>query len=110
MVQTFLTNEDMEKMDKWISEGEDGDEIPEGCKLFFADDSKQSGDSDDLTLLTGNEREKLIQEVIEALGTPVFGSIDGNKVITLSGALAPGTYTLKYEGTDGVIGTIVVEG
>ena len=79
-------------------------------ELHFVPNSEQDEESDDLTLLTWNEREKLIQDVIEALGTPVFGRLDENKVITLSGELAPGTYTLKYDGTDAVIGTIVVEG
>lgn len=47
------------------------------------------------------DQEAIIQQVIAALGTPVFGTIDENKHITLSGHLANGTYTLAFEDTDG---------
>lgn len=58
---------------------------------------------------TEADQEAIVQQVIAALGTPVFGSVDENKHITLSGHLADGTYTLKYEDADGnvtEIGTI----
>lgn len=41
--------------------------------------------------------EEIVQQVITALGTPVFGRVDENKVITLTGALSDGTYTFQYE-------------
>lgn len=46
-------------------------------------------------------QEEIVQQVIAALGTPVFGSVDENKHITLSGHLADGTYTIRFEDTDG---------
>ena len=54
-------------------------------------------------------RDAIIEEVITALGTPVFGRVDADNNIILTGELADGTYTLKYEDAEGntkVIGTI----
>lgn len=45
--------------------------------------------------------EPIVQQVIAALGTPVFGQVDANNNIILSGALAEGVYTLKYEDAEG---------
>ena len=53
----------------------------------------------------------IISQVLEAIGTPVFGTVDENNNIVLTGNLADGTYTLKYENTDGTyaeIGTLDV--
>lgn len=60
---------------------------------------------------TDADRESVIQEVIAALGTPVFGRVDADHNIILTGDLADGTYTLKYEDAQGaqtVIGTVSV--
>ena len=46
-------------------------------------------------------QEEIVQQVIAALGTPVFGTVDEDNNIILSGELASGTYTLKYEDADG---------
>jgi hypothetical protein len=51
--------------------------------------------------------------VLDSLDLPVYGTVDGNNVVTLSGALPAGTYTLKYEHGDGtltVIGSFTVGG
>lgn len=50
---------------------------------------------------TDADQEEIVQQVITALGTPVFGTVDDNNVITLSGELADGTYTICYENADG---------
>jgi len=50
---------------------------------------------------TAEDQEAIVQQVIAALGTPVFGTVDENKHITLSGHLADGTYTIRFEDTDG---------
>ncbi len=50
---------------------------------------------------TEADQEAIVQQVIAALGTPVFGTVDENKHITLSGHLANGTYTIAFEDTDG---------
>lgn len=55
---------------------------------------------------TDSDKETIIQEVITALGTPVFGTVDENNNIILTGALAEGTYTLKYEDAEGNVTTI----
>ena len=59
---------------------------------------------------TETDRAALVQDVLAALGTPVFGTVDAEKNITLTGELPDGTYTLKYEDAEGnltVIGTLV---
>lgn len=62
---------------------------------------------------TESDQEAIIQQVITALGTPVFGRVDADNNIILTGELAEGTYTIKYEDADGEvtdIGTVVVGG
>lgn len=88
----------------------DGD-MPENCKIMLVPSVEQE---EVISMnLTDNERERIVQEVITALGTPVFGRIDENKNITISGNLSAGTYTVKYENADNSttdIGTITIEG
>ena len=50
---------------------------------------------------TEADQEDIVQQVIAALGTPVFGRVDADNNIILTGELADGTYTLKYEDADG---------
>ena len=51
---------------------------------------------------TPADQEAIVQQVIAALGTPVFGTVDTDKKITLSiDHLADGTYELGYEDEDG---------
>jgi hypothetical protein len=60
---------------------------------------------------TEADKEEIVQQVITALGTPVFGRVDAEKNIVLSGALAEGTYTVKYEDANGnqtIIGSVAV--
>lgn len=47
--------------------------------------------------------DEVAAEVLARLGTPVFGTVDEENNIILSGNLAEGTYTLKYEDADGKI-------
>lgn len=55
---------------------------------------------------TEADQEAIVQQVITALGTPVFGTIDANNNITLTGKLTDGTYTIKYEDGEGNVTTI----
>lgn len=58
---------------------------------------------------TPADQEAIVQQVIAALGTPVFGRVDADNNIILTGELADGTYTIKYEDAEGeqtVIGTL----
>lgn len=52
---------------------------------------------------TPADQEFIVQQVIAALGTPVFGRVDEYNNIILSGDLTDGTYTLKYEDAEGNI-------
>lgn len=63
--------------------------------------------SDEIDAL--GDQESIVQQVIAALGTPVFGRVDADNNIVLTGELSDGTYTVKYEDADGgqtEIGTI----
>jgi len=58
-------------------------------------------------------QEEIVQQVIAALGTPVFGTVDAENNIILSGNLVDGVYTLKYEDAEGnqtEIGTFAASG
>lgn len=62
---------------------------------------------------TPADQESIVQQVIAALGTPVFGTVDADNNIILTGELANGTYTVKYEDADGNVvdvGTIAKGG
>ena len=50
---------------------------------------------------TETDQEAIVQQVIIALGTPVFGRVDANKNIILTGELAEGIYKLWYENENG---------
>ena len=50
---------------------------------------------------TEADQESIVQQVIAALGTPVFGRVDNNNRITLSGTLAEGIYYISYEDVNG---------
>lgn len=61
---------------------------------------------------TETDKEEIVQQVITALGTPVFGTVDANNNIILTGELADGMYTIKYEDAEGnvvEVGTITKE-
>lgn len=88
--------------------------MPEGCKIKI-DPSVNSEENHFVNVvrtLSDAEKEAIVQDVINALGTPIFGTVDEDKNIVLSGELAAGTYTIKYENSDGsstTIGTVTVE-
>lgn len=48
-------------------------------------------------------QEDIVQQVIAALGTPVYGRVDADKNIYLTGVLAGGTYTLWWEDENGKV-------
>lgn len=64
---------------------------------------------------TPADQEQIVQDVIKALGTPVFGRVENDNTLILSGNLADGTYHIKYENADGklsdvcdyVVGTVI---
>lgn len=60
---------------------------------------------------TDEDKDEIIQAVIDAMGGTFWGNVDTENNITISGVLADGTYTLKYEHADGTvteIGTFTV--
>ena len=50
---------------------------------------------------TPADQESIVQDVITALGTPVFGTMDKDKNIILKADLAEGDYPIGYEDEDG---------
>ena len=62
---------------------------------------------------TPADQEAIVQQVIAALGTPVFGRVDADNNIILTGNLVEGnSYTVKYEDAEGNVmdvGSIVFE-
>lgn len=50
---------------------------------------------------TPADQEAIVQQIIAALGTPVFGTIDENNHIKLSGSFVDGSYTFSIEDKDG---------
>jgi hypothetical protein len=50
--------------------------------------------------------DEVMQQLISMLATPVFGTVDAENNIILSGKLVNGTYTFKYETDDGELVTI----
>ena len=62
---------------------------------------------------TEADKEELIAAVIESLGgSPIFGYVDENNNIVVSGSLSDGTYSVKYEMADGStvdIGNLVLD-
>lgn len=71
-----------------------------GAKGDTGDDGKTPVKGTDYW--TTADKAEMVQDVIDALGgVPVFGTVDVNNVIILSGDLAEGVYTLKYEDADG---------
>lgn len=69
----------------------------------------ETGEYEEIDVLRGKgywtdvDKESIVQEVIIALGTPVFGRVDGQNNIILTGELVDGLYTIKYEDADGNI-------
>ena len=55
---------------------------------------------------TPADQEAIVQQVITALGTPVFGRVDADNNIILTGELADGIYTIKYEDAEGNVTTV----
>lgn len=82
-------------------------------EVRFTAPQGDKGDKGDPGEFAIGDQEAIVQQVIAALGTPVFGRVDAENNIILSGELVNGTYTLKYEDGEGnvtVIGTLNASG
>ena len=79
--------------------GTDNELYSNGKKVLTTIDIPEKG----VDYFTEADKEEIVQAVITALGTPVFGRVDENNNIILTGELANGTYTLKYEDSDGTL-------
>lgn len=55
---------------------------------------------------TEADQEEIVQQVITALGTPIFGRVDADKNITLTGVLVNGTYKFWFEDENGKVSEI----
>ena len=97
-------------------QGETGPAGPQGETGATGADGKNG--TDGYTPVRGTDywtiadKTAIIQQVIDTLGgTPVFGTVDADNNIILTGNLTEGVYTLKYEDSDGnqtVIGTVEI--
>lgn len=59
------------------------------------------------------DKDTIVQEVLDQLGTGVIGEVDADNNILITSTLPNGTYTMRYENADGsttVIGTFTVSG
>lgn len=58
-----------------------------------------------VTFLTDQDRQTLkseiVEEILDTLATPVFGTVDDEKNIVLTGKLSEGTYSFFYEDENG---------
>ena len=76
-------------------------------------DKGDKGDPGDAYVLTAGDKAELVAMVIESLGgNPIFGTVDSNNNIVVSGNLPDGTYSVKYEmenGTKVNIGNLVLD-
>ena len=88
-IKTLITSALEEAKASGDFKGEDGDTPVKGVDYWTAAD-----------------QESIVQQVIDALGTPVFGTVNSSNDIILSGSLAEGTYTVKYEDGSGKLTTI----
>ena len=52
---------------------------------------------------TETDKAEIVATVLESIGCPVFGIVDENNTVMLSGMLPDGTYNIKYEMEDGSI-------
>lgn len=101
-------------------QGPKGETGPKGDKGETGKDGSNGKDGADgytpvkgVDYWTEEDQEAIAQQVIAALGTPVFGRVDANNNIILTGELSNGSYTLKYEDADGnvvEIGTLTQGG
>ena len=80
--------------------GEPGVQGPQGEK----GDTGATGPQGPAYVLTDEDRAAIVADVIASLGgNPVFGYVDENNNIIVSGNLPVGTYSVKYEMEDGSI-------
>lgn len=93
------------------AKGEKGDKGDQGEKGDKGD-TGATGEAGKDYVLTEADKSEIAATVIEMLGgNPVYGYVDENNNIILSGNLADGTYALKFENEDGSysdIGTLDV--
>ena len=76
-------------------------------KWVYADKSISKAPVKGVDYWTQADQNAIIQQVIDLLGgTPVYGTVDAENNIVLSGNLAEGIYTLKYEDADGNVTVI----
>lgn len=97
-------------------QGEKGDTGPQGPK---GDTGAPGADGKDgytpvkgVDYFTEVEKADIVAAVMDSIGCPVFGVVDEDNNIVLTGALPDGTYSVKYEMKDGTtlnIGDMVLD-
>lgn len=61
---------------------------------------------------TEADKAEIVQQVLESIGTPIFGVVDSDNNVILTGQLEDGTYSIKYEMENGNtvnIGNLVLD-
>lgn len=75
--------------------------INDGADGVNGKDGEDGKDGQDY-ILTENDKNEIAQKVIDILGgNPIFGYVDSDNNIIVSGNLSDGSYLLKYENEDG---------
>jgi hypothetical protein len=80
-------------------------EAPEDTSVVWVDLDDVDLDQNEC-ILTEADRRLIVNDILAAFGESVLGRVDEQNNIILTGALADGTYTLKYEFADGSVITI----
>lgn len=99
-----------------VMDGAKGDTGATGAQGPKGDTGAQGpkGDKGDPYTLSEADKDAITASVIESLGgNPVFGYVDANNNIIVSGNLADGSYSVKYEMENGStvnIGSLVLSG
>ncbi len=87
----------------WEAVGTPGPQGPQGEKGDTGTQGAQGPKGDPYTL-TDTDKAAIVSDVLTALGgVPVFGYVDDDNTIVVSGNLASGEYAVKYETEDGTV-------
>lgn len=87
------------------SKGDKGDKGDTGATGAAGKDGSNGADGytpqKNIDYFTEKDKAEIVKAVMDGIGCPIFGVVDENNNIIVSGDLADGTYTVKYEMEDG---------
>ena len=82
----------------WLEAGNTGTEADFLASLEGADGHSPVRGTD---YWTETDKAEIVQQVLESIGTPIFGVVDSDNNVILTGQLEDGTYSIKYEMENG---------